>query len=60
MMNRSFSGDMKNNFEKSHCLLFSPVFELGTYQIQDLISCTLHFGFNYEINYQLDAFECLL
>jgi len=24
-----------------------------------LISCTLHFGFNYEINYQLDAIEYL-
>ena len=24
-----------------------------------LISCTLHFGFNYEINYQLDAVEYL-
>ena len=24
-----------------------------------LVSCTLHFGFNYEINYQLDAIEYL-
>ena len=29
------------------------------YYIADLISCTLHFGFNYEINYQLDAIEYL-
>jgi len=27
--------------------------------METLISCTLHFGLNYEINYQLDATEYL-
>ena len=35
-------------------------FWIDPYKIsEDLISCTLHFGFNYEINYQLDAIEYL-